>query len=348
MDLTVPLIAGGVASFVLARGLVATVPHHGRFTMDMPGAVQAAHVDPAPRVGGIGIYLALLVAWSLVADRDASQIIATLLVAGAPALGAGLLEDLTRRTGVRVRFAATLASGAAAWWASGVALTRVDVPLIDAVLAIAPVAVFFTAFAVAGMANAINMIDGFHGLASGTTTLALGALAFIAAQAGDFPLATVAILLAATIAGFWLVNFPWGKLFLGDGGAYFAGFALGWIAVLLPVRNADVSPWASLLVCAYPVLEVLYSIGRRWAGRTCATRPDCRHLHSLVARRIVNPRMRGWNPTFRNAAVSVLMWICAAFPAIAGVLWFNRTSWLMVSAVSFLLLYHLVYRRISA
>jgi UDP-N-acetylmuramyl pentapeptide phosphotransferase/UDP-N-acetylglucosamine-1-phosphate transferase len=157
----------------------------------------------------------------------------------------------------------------------------------------------------------------------------------------------VAVILAAAVAGFWLVNFPWGKLFLGDGGAYFAGFALAWIAVLLPMRNPAVSPWASLLVCGYPVIEVLYSVARRWNLGQSPGQPDRRHLHSMVASRIVLRHLRGVDPTLQNSAVSVLMWVCAAFPALLGVTFYGHTSTLVLCAVCSLLLYHLLYRRVA-
>jgi UDP-N-acetylmuramyl pentapeptide phosphotransferase/UDP-N-acetylglucosamine-1-phosphate transferase len=346
-QLTVAAAISGLGSFAVAGGLVLTASHHGRFTMDTPGAVQTTHSRPTPRIGGIAIYLALWFASGLVTDASAVHILHTLLLAGAPALLAGLLEDVTRRIGVPVRLAATLASGALACWLGARALHHLEIPLVDDLLAVTPVAIVFTAFAVAGVANAINIIDGFNGLASGTTAIALCALAAIATQAGDVTLALVAMILAAAIAGFWLVNFPWGRLFLGDGGAYFAGFALAWIAVLLPVRNPSVSPWASLLVCGYPVIEVLYSIARRWHDGQSPSQPDRRHLHSMIASRIVQRRLRRVDPTLQNSAVSVLMWICAAFPALLGVTFHGRTSALILSAACCVLLYHLLYRQVA-
>jgi UDP-N-acetylmuramyl pentapeptide phosphotransferase/UDP-N-acetylglucosamine-1-phosphate transferase len=337
-----------LASFAMAQGLVLTATTHGRFTMDTPGAVQKVHQQPTPRIGGIGIYVALMGAAALVSDPDAAHILLTLLVAGAPALLMGLLEDVTKRVGVSARLAATGASGLAACWIAGLALNRLDVPGVDALLTFAPVAaVLFTAFAVAGIANAINIIDGHHGLASGTAVIALCALAAIAMQAGDVSLAAVAVILAAAVAGFWLVNFPWGKLFLGDGGAYFAGFALAWIAVLLPMRNPVVSPWASLLVCGYPVTEVLYSIARRCGTGHSPGEADCRHLHSLIARNVVQRRLQGVNPTLQNSAVSVLMWMCAAIPALVGVTFHARTPWLALGAAACVVLYHWLYRQVA-
>jgi UDP-N-acetylmuramyl pentapeptide phosphotransferase/UDP-N-acetylglucosamine-1-phosphate transferase len=343
----VTIAASAAASFAAAQGLVLTTPHHGRFSMDAPGAVQKFHSRPTPRIGGIGIYLAVLAALGVVQDPVAAQILHTLLLAGAPALLIGLLEDVTKRIGVSVRLGVTFASGSLACWVGAVALHRLDIPLVDDVLAFTPTAVCFTAFAVAGVANSINIIDGFNGLASGTTAIALAALAAIAAHVGDASLAVVAVVLAAAVAGFWLVNFPWGKLFLGDGGAYFAGFALAWIAVLLPIRNQAVSPWASLLVCGYPVIEVLYSVARRWRAGQSPGQPDRRHLHSLISSHFIQRYLRGMDPTLQNSAVSVLMWGCAAFPALLAVTFYGRTPVLILCAAFSLLLYHLLYRQVA-
>lgn len=341
------VVTSACASFAVAQGLVMTAGSHGRFTMDLPGEVQKVHGRPTPRIGGIGIYLALTLALALVSDPEVAHILRTLVIAGAPALVIGLLEDITKRIGVFARLAVTAVSGVAACWVGNLALNRLDLPIVDPLLAYAPAAVVFTAFAVAGVANAINIIDGFNGLASGTTAIALGALAAIASHVGDTPLAIVAMVLAAAIAGFWLVNFPWGKLFLGDGGAYFAGFSLAWIAVLLPMRNSEVSPWASLLVCAYPVIEALYSAARRWLAGQSPGLPDRRHLHSMISSRIVQRHLRGVDPTLQNSAVSVLMWGCAAFPALLGVTFYGRTSVLIVCALCSLVLYHLLYRQVA-
>ncbi len=342
------IMTSAIGSFLLAVLLVLTAGSHGRFTMDSPGAIQKFHLRPTPRIGGIGIYLALLAASSLISDADASRILITILLAGIPALLVGLLEDLTKKIGVAARLAATMASGWLAWSISGTALMRLDFLPLDLLLAYTPAAVLFTAFAVGGVTNAINIIDGFHGLASGTATLCLLALAGIAGMAGDYALVLTALVVAAAVVGFWVVNFPWGKLFLGDGGAYFSGFALAWIAVLLPARNPEVSPWASLLVCAYPIIEVIYSMVRRRQRRQSPANADRGHLHSLVATGIILPRLALLHPTLQNSAVSVVMWVGAAVPALAALACWRRTELLMFCAAACVLLYHLIYRRVAA
>jgi UDP-N-acetylmuramyl pentapeptide phosphotransferase/UDP-N-acetylglucosamine-1-phosphate transferase len=316
--------------------------------MDVPGAVQKFHLDPTPRVGGIAIYVAMTAAWILIPGIGEGKLLSTILLAGMPALLVGLWEDVTKRVGVRTRLLVTMGSGGLAALLTGVGLTRVDVPVADILLSVWPLAVLFTAFAVGGVANAINIIDGFHGLASGTMMISSLALASIAWSVGDAQLATVAVVLAAAVGGFWLVNFPWGKLFLGDGGAYFSGFALAWLSVELLARNPGVSPWASVLLCGYPTVEVLYSVCRRSRDRRSPGQPDRQHLHSLVATQLVQPRLGAIPANLSNAAVSVLMWICATVPVIPAILFSGRGDILLPALVLCVLSYHLVYQRLAA
>ncbi|RYG07881.1 MAG: glycosyl transferase family 4, partial [Burkholderiales bacterium] len=108
--------------------LVLTKRHHGHLTMDSAIGVQKFHTHPTPRVGGLAIYLGVVMAWAVAAEAGVRQILGVILVAGLPALLCGLLEDVTKRVGVLPRLLATMASGILAWQLSGMALTRVDVP----------------------------------------------------------------------------------------------------------------------------------------------------------------------------------------------------------------------------
>jgi UDP-N-acetylmuramyl pentapeptide phosphotransferase/UDP-N-acetylglucosamine-1-phosphate transferase len=145
-----------------------------------------------------------------------------------------------------------------------------------------------------------------------------------------------------------LVNFPWGKLFLGDGGAYFGGFALAWIAVLLPMRNASVSPWASLLVCAYPFIEVIYSIFRRGLQRQSPGEPDRLHLHSLVATQFIQKAFPRLAHDLQNAAVAPFLWVFAAVPALLAIQYASRTGLLALILLAAAVAYHVAYRALVA
>lgn len=288
---------GMVASFGLCLVLVLTKRWHGVLTMDSVDGVQKFHTVPTPRIGGVPIVLGLLVAWGM-APENTKILIKYLLIAGMPAFIFGLLEDITKRIGVVQRLLATITSGFLACWIAGESLSRVDVWGLDWVLSFTFISVCFTAFAVGGLANSINIIDGFNGLASIMSAVAFFGYALIAWQVGDPQLAAVALMLAACIWGFFWVNWPLGKIFLGDGGSYFVGFSLAWIAVMLIERNSSVSAFAALLVCVHPVTEVLFSIYRRRIKQLHPGHPDRLHFHSLVKLRYV----RRWFSSLSNVA----------------------------------------------
>lgn len=120
-----------------------------------------------------------------------------------------------------------------------------------------------TALAVAGLANAINIIDGFNGLAAIVATMMFLSLALVAFHVGDVFVLSCALVMAGAILGFFLWNFPGGHIFLGDGGAYLIGFMLGELAVLLTMRHTEVSAWYPVLMFIYPIFETLFSIYRK-------------------------------------------------------------------------------------
>ena len=151
-----------------------------------------------------------------------------------------------------------------------------------------PFAVALTLLCVTGVANAINIIDGFNGLASMCVLMMLLAIAYVGFAGRRHARRHVALIAAGAVLGFFIWNFPAGLIFLGDGGAYFLGFVLAELSVLLLARNPQVSPMFPLLLCAYPIFETVFSMYRRRVLRGVADRaqPDGIHLHTLIHRRL--------------------------------------------------------------
>jgi UDP-N-acetylmuramyl pentapeptide phosphotransferase/UDP-N-acetylglucosamine-1-phosphate transferase len=236
--------------------------------------------------------------------------VAALIVSSLPAFAVGLMEDVTKRVSVHLRLGCTLMGALLAWWLLDAVLPRLGLPLVDRLLAWLPLAVALTAIAVAGVANAINIIDGFNGLAASTAIAMLAGTAFLGWRCDDPLVVELALLGIGSAIGFLLLNWPLGLLFMGDGGAYFLGFWCAETAVLLVCRNPQVSPWQVLAIHAYPVIEVLYSMFRKKVLRRMSpTLPDGLHLHMLVFRRCVCrllPRAVA-RPWMRNAGVAVLI-----------------------------------------
>lgn len=341
---TVAAAWGCSASFALCVLLVLTKRWHGSLTMDHIEGVQKFHTAPTPRIGGVPILIGLMVAWGK-APEDVKAIITPILFAGLPAFIFGLLEDITKRIGVNQRLFATMASGMLGWWVTDYSLTRVDIFGVDTLLQFTLVSVVFTAVAVGGVANSINIIDGFNGLASTMSSLAFIGFAMIAWQVGDHTLAGVALVLAACVFGFFWINWPFGKIFLGDGGSYFIGFALAWVAVLLIERNPGVSAFSALVVCVHPVIEVLFSIYRRRIKQTHPGHPDRLHFHSLVKRRYVARWFAGYSSRTRNSITGVLVASMTAVAVIAANLLYDHVALSVVAFVMLALGYVAVYAR---
>jgi UDP-N-acetylmuramyl pentapeptide phosphotransferase/UDP-N-acetylglucosamine-1-phosphate transferase len=342
----IPLSAwtGFVVSLLAAVLLVLTKRWHGRYSLDPAMGVQKVHSMPTPRVGGIAIMAGVLAAYA-VARPERQIILGPLMLAGLPAFLFGLAEDLSKKVSVLARLLATMLSGVIGWFITGYAITSLDIPGLDQLLRSTGFSVMFTAFAIGGVANAINIIDGFNGLASGFVTLALVALGAMALTVGDSNLAFACFAVAAASLGFFVVNWPWGKLFLGDGGSYFAGFALAWAAVLLVERNGSITPFAALLVCIHPITEVLFSIYRRRLRHAHPGEPDRLHLHSLVMRRKIRKR----HPNGRwvgNSTTGVLLVGMSVPSVLAAYLLRHYPAGAAVASVLFMLGYVTLYARL--
>lgn len=335
---------GFASTFALCVLMVITKRWHGALTMDFTDGVQKFHTAPTPRVGGIPIVLGLVVAWGK-APADMQAMLTPILFAGLPAFIFGVAEDITKRVGVMQRLLATMASGLFAWWMTDYSLSRVDIWGVDWLLSFTLVSVIFTAFAVGGVANSINIIDGFNGLASTMSTLAFVGYAMIAWQVGDTTLAGVSLVVAACVWGFFWVNWPFGKLFLGDGGSYFIGFALAWVAVLLIERNPSVSAFAPLVVCVHPVTEVLFSIYRRRIKKLHPGHPDRLHFHSLVKQRYVRRWFGQHSTRVRNSITGALIGLMTLSAVVLANLAYASALWSALAFVGLALGYVAVYAR---
>jgi UDP-N-acetylmuramyl pentapeptide phosphotransferase/UDP-N-acetylglucosamine-1-phosphate transferase len=273
-----------------------------------------------------------------------------LLACGIPVFAGGLIEDLTKRVSPLQRLLLTAVSAALAAWVLGAALTRTSIPGLDWIVGFAAGSVIATVFAVAGVANAINIIDGFNGLASMCVAIMLAALAYVAHQVGDPVVGVLALAGIGAVFGFFLWNFPAGLIFLGDGGAYFLGFWFAELSVLLLVRNPTVSPLFPLLVCIYPVVETLFSIYRRRVLRDVPpSMPDGIHLHSLIYRRMMRWAVGPDNAralSRRNSMTSPFLWLLCMGSAAPAVLFWDQTPWMVAFLTLFAVSYIALYWRI--
>jgi UDP-N-acetylmuramyl pentapeptide phosphotransferase/UDP-N-acetylglucosamine-1-phosphate transferase len=314
------------------------------------GGLRKVHVFPVPRIGGIAIAAGCVAgaAFNCVVSGELCPL-AILLLCAAPGFAWGLIEDYSGRGAVAVRLAVTAASASLAFIVLDARIVALDVPGLDWLLEFSAFSFAFTVFAVAGVAHSINVIDGLNGLSGIIALLASIGLAIVAAVVGDGFVLGAAGVLGASVAGFLAVNYPRGRIFLGDGGAYLVGLLLAVLSVLIVQRNSDVSPWFPLVLLAYPIWETLFSMYRRKLRGQSTGQADALHLHSLVYRRVVRWRGFAGKPAdyvTRNSVASLVLWpIPVLCLAIALAFW-EYSPALQVTAVAFGIVYTLAYRRL--
>lgn len=309
---------------------------------------QKFHSKIVPRIGGIAIAIGLFSAILLrLLNTTNSNVEAMLLICAIPTFSIGLIEDLTKRISVRQRLFFTAISAALFLHLLQAHIARLDIPGIDFILTIPAVGAILTIFAMTGLANAYNIIDGFNGLASMVGIITLLGIAYIGFLFTDPTIIYLSLVMASSILGFFIWNYPRGLIFLGDGGAYLIGFWIAALTILLTFRHKEISPWFALLINGYPILETLFTIYRRriHQGKSPGE-PDGIHVHTLIYRRILMRAHQDQNWFSANARTAPYLWVLAGTSIAPAILWWQSTPILIAACAIFIIFYIWLYGRI--
>jgi len=337
-------------------GVISSSHRHGHWSHDHDlDGPQKIHVRAVPRVGGVGIVSGLVgglavFAWLHPPVRtEAALLVACTL----PAFLSGIWEDFTKAISPRRRMVALALSGVLGVVLLGGSIVRSGFAPFDHMMAAAGLLWLGSVgavFAVTGIANSINIIDGMNGLSSMCVALMMAALAHIAWRVGDLLVLGIAIASIGATLGFFAWNYPRGHIFLGDGGAYLLGFLVAELSILLTARHSGVSMLAPLVLVAYPVFETLFSMyRRRIIQRRPMTEPDGIHLHSLIYRRLKRGTVssRGVrDETLANSGTSPYLWLLNLLAVAPATIWWDNSAALAAALVVFVLAYLYIYWRI--
>ncbi|SRR5579885_1732988 len=282
-SVTVYCMNAFLLSVVVIIAMVKVAPRMG--LIDIP-TERKTHEGRIPLVGS-GIFLAFCVASLLLEQQPRG--FAALLMGMALIVLLGVIDDVVDLR-ASIKLAAQCAIVALVAVPNDILIRNAGGLLAERPLMLLQWAAPVTIFAVVGMVNALNLIDGLDGLAGGISLVALTWFAVAAALLGlsdEFPLMLV---LAFSILGFLVFNFrhPWCRratVFLGDAGSMMLGLALAFMAIMLTQRSGRaLPPVTALWICALPVIDTLSLMARRVAAGESIGAGDHRHLHDLLIR----------------------------------------------------------------
>ena len=300
---------------------------------------QTLHKRSISRFGGISIFFSLLIV-SFYDSSENYEFLRTALYCSSPIFILGILDDFQLEIKPFFRLLIVFPSAYLSYYFLGVEAYSVDIPYLDYLFKFEIFSILFICFAVAGMVNAFNMIDGINGLVLlySLTICILIVLFQSSSSSAQINLFFVAIFFA--ILAVFILNFPFGRIFLGDGGAYFLGIMLS-IGVIKYYQINDLSPWYVFSVFIYPITDVLISIIRRIIAKVSIFNPENKHLHHIVFLRVKKMGIKSENT---NHAIATILIFILYFPFLLSANYFAENSLILqIQCMIFLVFYLALY-----
>lgn len=257
--------------------------------VDVPKDNRRMHKKPVPRLGGVAIFTAFMVALmiKLVMDLfDGTDTFSTNtqlwgFVAGAFIIVIlGAIDD-AKALSAKVKLAVQILAALVVVY-SGTRIEILTNPFSESGFSLLGpyISVPLSVIWIVGITNAINLIDGLDGLAAGVASIASLSLFFVSVITGEFVTAILTAILAGSTLGFLPYNFNPAKIFMGDSGALFLGYSLSVIAIQGMLKQyAAIAIAIPLLVLGLPLFDTLVAIIRRLLEGKSPMEPDRGHLH---------------------------------------------------------------------
>jgi UDP-N-acetylmuramyl pentapeptide phosphotransferase/UDP-N-acetylglucosamine-1-phosphate transferase len=334
-----------------ACGFFIFLNHSLSIGQDKSVGVQKFHLLPTSRLGGLALFCGLIACDILMRNYKIQglHLFETLLICSLPIFFGGLIEDLTHRVSAFMRLILAVLSSTLVWFLLDLGVHKTDVFFIDFFLQWPLISFLTTLLVVAGFSHSINIIDGFNGLASGQVLIMIAFLAYLNYTHLEQDLFFISLLLASALVAFFFWNWPLGKIFLGDSGAYLLGFFVVCIGLLLLQRRPEISPFAPILIGLAPLIEALFSIYRRaLIKKQSIIKPDALHLHSLMYRRIVVfiPSLSKFSKPILNSFVGPFFWLTSFLFSLISTLFCENKFALFFLFFTYIILYIWLFKSI--
>jgi len=283
VDAVVSHLAPAVPPALLAIALAAVltglaIPIARRLGVMAVPRDRDLHKRPTPALGGLALYAAFGVSVLLLAPDEVEKM-GILAVTGAAAVIMVLDDRIGLPAWLKLGVQTALAVVAAAAFGSDLQISYLGVPG-DGIVELGLLALPLTVAWQLGMANTVNLMDGVDGLAAGVVGIVAAVLLVAAASKGQTDVVAFSAALGGACAGFLVWNWHPARIFMGDSGSNFLGFAIALIAVLGVAKIAAVfALLVPLLALAVPIADTGWAIVRRRRRRISIAHPDTRHIH---------------------------------------------------------------------
>jgi len=190
------------------------------------------------------------------------------------------------------------------------------------------------------VANGMNLIDGVNGLCSAVAISILSALLFLSYKTSDVVMLSAIFNVTLILVPYMIMNYPYGKIFLGDLGAYSLGLILSMLTIIVFGRHPEISPWGAVLILIYPATEVVFSLLRRMMKGIPIYQADTAHLHLKIF------YFFSQQPAYKkiaNALVTPVLGILWTFPLLAISWFYHKPPFILIAIILFITLYCIFY-----
>ncbi|MCC5896198.1 MAG: undecaprenyl/decaprenyl-phosphate alpha-N-acetylglucosaminyl 1-phosphate transferase [Alkalibacterium sp.] len=246
--------------------------------LDEPEA-RRVHEKVMPTMGGITIFIVFFFSSFVLLPIPSAQIV-PIFAGAAVIVVTGILDDLFELKPL-IKLIGMIIAASLVYVLGDIALETMTIPYFGT-LTFGAWQTPFTILWIVGLTNAINLIDGLDGLASGISMIALttmGIIGFFFLTIAEVSISIMIFVLVAAIAGFWPYNFQPASIFLGDTGALFLGYMIG-VFSLQGLKNATlISLILPIVILGIPVTDTLFAILRRKLNKQSISAADKNHIH---------------------------------------------------------------------
>ncbi|MEO3947253.1 MraY family glycosyltransferase [Gorillibacterium sp. CAU 1737] len=317
--------AASIALSVLLTPLMSKLAHRVG-AVSVPNH-RSVHTKPMPLLGGLAIFLAFILSYFIVSPgiiyNDKDNVALGLILGGFVIALTGALDDRFNLSPKLKLLGQFLAAGIAVSF--GLEIDVVNIPFSSSLpINEAWISIPLTLLWIVGVTNAINLIDGLDGLSAGVSSISAGTILVVAVLMpySNPMVILLCLLLIGSSLGFLVFNFHPAKIFMGDSGALFLGYALSILSIMGYKQATIVSFLVPLLVLGVPISDTLLAIVRRKLNNKPISVADKGHLHHCLMNLGFSMRK----------TVLIIYGISAAF-GLCAILMTQKQNWVTVILV---------------